>query len=586
LKSRPVLAATAAATALALCTYSATASAAGSTAARPAAGSASSLLSLLQVTAAGHTVSVGDVLLSSDTLTGAPLSRIDLTPLVADGTPYGRQSVTPASPPATVPSQSSPGALAGIVSLASPVFSAAATAAPAATAGASSLGALTVLGLPVALDGSLSLGSAVSSTTGALASKTLVVKDLALPSVADLLAALGLDLTKLPVATLEALVQQLDLVTGAISTAEAAATSALGQIATATTAVTTATTGLTQATQGLAAPTAALQALLDQLPAASLLGLPAGSDTVAGFQALSPLQQSVLAALVPGIDAALTSLTDAQALVTTATAAVAAAEAALSSLTAQLQALLAPLVSLLTGALDSTPLLSIDSLALTSKAAASSDQPGGQQAEVLGGTLTGLHVLGQDVLDTALGTSSLNLADLVGGTATQVTGAINGLTGTLSSVLSTVPGLPALKVPAPQISLLTKSSSTSVSGGFGRAVTNVTGLKIALPSISLPAAVALPGASALPGLSLVNGLLTSAPLSLSLGTLSDQAAFRPAVIASAPTTPVVQVPTTPTTPVTTPTSPELPHTGLPAGLAGLALLSLVGALALRRRSQV
>jgi hypothetical protein len=578
-KTRPVLSATAAATALALCAYSATAAAAGAVAARPAAGSAGSLLSLLQVTAAGHTLSMGDLLLSSDTLTGKPLSRIDLTPLVADGTSYGKQSVTPASPAATVPSQSSPGALAGIVSLASPVFSAAATSAPAATAGATSLGTLKVLGLPIALDGSLTLGSAVSSTTGALGSKSLVVKNLALPSIADLLAALGLDLTKLPVATLDSLVKQLDLVTGAISTAEAAATSALGQLATATTAVTAATSGLAQANQALAAPTAALQALLDQLPAASLLGLPAGSGTVAGFQALLPAQQAVLAALVPGTGAGLTNLTSAQALVTTATAALTAAQDALSSLTAQLQALLAPLVSLLTGVLDRTPLLSIDSLSLTSKAAASSDKPGGQRAEVLGGTLTGLHVLGQDVLSSALGTSSLNLLNLVGGTATQVTGAINGLTGTLSSVLSTVPGLPTLKIPAPQISLLTKSSSTSISGGFGRATTNVTGLKIVLPSISLPAAVALPGASSLPGLSLVNGLLKSAPLSLGLGTLSDQAAFRPAVLGSTPTTPVVNVPTTPA-------APELPHTGLPAGLAALALLSLGGALVLRRRSQV
>ncbi|MCU1621909.1 MAG: hypothetical protein JWL79_754 [Frankiales bacterium] len=573
MRTRPVLATTAAVAAIGLCIASSSASAATAT---PAKGKATSVLSLLQVTAAGHALRVGDLTLSSDTLTGKALSSISVTPVVADGTAIGQQSITPANSPLTSPSASSPGALAGLLSVTSPVFGAAATTLPSAQAGAASLGSLKVLGLTVPLNGTLDLSSAVNKTTGAVSSKQVVISGLALPSIADLLAALGLDLTKLPVATLNTLVTQLGLVTSAISTAQAAASSALAQVTAATATLATATGTLTSATSNLTSATTTLQGLLSQIPAANLIGLPAGSNTVAGFLTLPTATQTLLAATVPGTAAAVTAVTTAQGLVTTATAAVATAQAALTSLTAALQAALAPLLALLTGVLDSTPLLSIDKLSISSKALASSNKAGGQQAQVLGGTLTGLHVLGTDVLDSVLGTSSINLVDLVGSTATQLTSTINGLTGTLSSVLSSVPGLPTLKIPAPQITLLTKTAVTSISGGFGRASTSVTGLKIALPAITLPSAIALPGAAALPGLSLLNGLLTSSPITMSLATLSDQAAFAPAVVAA---------PTTPTTPTTGPTTPTLPTTGLPAGLAVLALLSIGGALVVRRRLQ-
>ena len=85
-------------------------------------------------------------------------------------------------------------------------------------------------------------------------------------------------------------------------------------------------------------------------------------------------------------------------------------------------------------------------------------------------------MLGIDVLDAVLGSSTVDLTDLVGAQAAAVTGAIGDITGTLSDILSNVPGFPALDIPAPVVGLLTKSTSTSVEGGFGKALASVSGL--------------------------------------------------------------------------------------------------------------
>ena len=589
---RPLVASTAAVSALLLCAAAGTAAAGTTTVTKPAAGAASSALSLLTASAGGHVVRVGDLTLLSDTLGGSPLAKVVVTPLTADGTAYGQQVVTPDSSPTDIPALSSPAALAGILSLNSPAFTTSASKAPSAHAGAASLGTLSLLGIPVPVAGSVDLGSAVSSTTGALGSKTVTVQNLALPSIAQILAALGLDLSKLPVTTLDQLVTQLGLVTPVVSAAQAAVSTALAQVAAAQAAVTSATSALTAATQGqsaaqaaLAGAAPALQAVINQVPA---LSLPAGAGSVAGFTALPAALQSSLAGLVPGgtaalsaYDAAQTALTAAQGVVTTAQGVLATAQAALAGLIATLQSTLAPLQALLTTVLGTTPLVSLDALSVTSRAVVTSNKAGGQEAQVLGGSLTGLHVLGTDVLKNVLGSSSVNLVDLVGSTAGAVTSTISGLTSTLSTVLSTVPGLPALSIPAPKIDLLTKTSSTSISTGFGRAATAVQGLKITLPAVTLPTSVTLPGAASLPALSgvtQVTGLLSSAPVSLGLLTLSDQAAFRPAVLAATPTTPVPPTTPTPTTP-----GVGLPNTGLPGGLAVVSLVLLGAALVLRRR---
>ncbi len=300
----------------------------------------------------------------------------------------------------------------------------------------------------------------------------------------------------------------------------------------------------------------------------------------------------------------------AAAAVTALKSAVAALQAALDALQKTLDALLAALKGLLTGVqaqldallgavtavLDGTPLVSIDSISVQTLARSTSASKGGQEASIVGGELTGLHVLGTDVLSNVLGTTKVDVLSLTGSTLSKVTSAINGLTGTLSSVLSTVPGFPALSVPAPQITLLGKSTSTDVVNGFGVARNSVKALSITLPAITLPLGLALPNAAALPalsGLPAAGGVaaaavgdvtqLVSKPITLSLLGLSEQSAFRPAVVAA----PTAGTPTSGG--AGTPTSggvgaPSLPTTGLPAGLAILAILLIGTALTLRRRS--
>ena len=586
--TRPLLASTAAATAL-LLGAAAGSPALASTAAAPAKGAAGSALSLLQVTAGGHQLALGGLTMTSDTVSGIPLASITLSPVTADGTTYGQQVITPSNSPLTVPAATTPSALVSFASLTSPSFVTTATTAPATHVGSTSLGSLSLLGIAVPLTGSVDVGSSVSATEGALASKSVTLKNLSLPSISAILGALGLDLGALPVGTLPSLVEQLGIATTAVNTAQAAVDTAQAQVDAATTAASDAVTALATATgvqttaqTALTDATTALQALLDQVVGAILVAFP-GANTILGYAALSQTDKDALEVLLPGTAAAFTAYTAAQTALAAADAAVAAAQAvvdtaqaALTALVATLSGLVATLESLASAVLDGTPLVSLDSLSVSSRALVITAKAGGQYAQVLGGTITGLKVLGTDVLQSALGSSSLDVVDLVGTAADDVTSTINGLTGTLSSVLSSVPGLPTLSIPAPQVKLLTRSTSTSISGGYGHALSSVQGLQITLPSITLPSSVALPGAASLPafaGITQTGTDLTSGPVSLGALTLSDNAAFRPAVLASAPTTPI-----TPTTP-----GAGLAPTGLPVGVAVLSLVLLGGALVLRRR---
>lgn len=533
---------------VALCTAPGVASASTSTS-TPARGTASSALSLLAVQAGGHTVSVGGVQMTSDTLTGSPLAKVVVTPVTADGQAYGTQTITPASSPVSVGSQTSPSALGSIVSLASPALSAAATNAPSTHAGTTSLGSLSVLGIPVPLNGSLDLGSAVSGTAGAVSQKTVQVTGLALPSIADLLGALGLDLSKLPVSTLTDLVGQLGLVTTAVDTAQQALTDAAADLQSKKNALVASNAALQQASDALAAVVATVDTTtyptVTDLTSYLALGdkVPVNTDT-------------------PNLTSAYNTYTNAQ-------SAVAAANALVNTAQGLVDTATTTLVGLVQGVLDGTPLVSLDSLKVISSASVSSAKAGGQHASITGGQVTGLKVLGTDVLDAALGSSTVDLTSLTGPAVSQVNGVLTTLTGTLSDVLSNVPGLPALKVPAPTVTLLGKSTSTGIVDGYGKALASLTGLRISIPGITVPSLAAVPGAASLPGISAVTGGLASAPLQLDLVNLSEQAAFAPAV-------------TTVGSPSVTPT--DLPHTGLPLGVAVLAVVATGGALVLRRRA--
>jgi hypothetical protein len=180
--------------------------------------------------------------------------------------------------------------------------------------------------------------------------------------------------------------------------------------------------------------------------------------------------------------------------------------------------------------------------------------------------------------------------------------------------------LPALSVPAPQIDLLSTTSSTGIAGGFGNARTTVNALSITLPGITIPAAVQLPASVGALSVKAVGDVLTK-PLVIAVGTMQDTASFRPGVqtgntgvvppagggsLTGAPgsnptgSNPTGSGPTGsgPTssgpegsgpdgsTPNGTPTAGgPLPRTGLPAGAGLLALGFCAAGLLLTRRTR-
>ncbi|MCW2679285.1 MAG: hypothetical protein JWM62_686 [Frankiales bacterium] len=623
----------------------------------PAKGVASSTVTLLGVAAGGHTVSAGTLELLSDMLGAESVAKILLTPLTTDGTAHGQQTVTPDRSPVSAPVLSTSAlapALNGLIGVTSPVLNASSSnddGEPSTSAGATSLGGLNVLGLPVALNGTLDVASAVSRVDGAVGNQQLLVEDVALPSVADLLAALGLDLKALPIDVLNELLSELGLVNTVVTTANKALTDATAGIQTqvdaAQAAVDSAAAQLAAETAKLAPATAALAPLETTLLEKNAALAAANTASASAAAAVTKAQQDVAAAtaevnrltllgplgaaLLPAAQALLTTvnttLASATSTATTAAAAVTSAQSAaqlakaavdaargvvatiqtainglqatldaavnaLKSLLTNVQPLIDQLLGAITAVLDGTPLVSFESLELLTAATASSNKEGGQSAKVVGGELVGLNVLGTDVLDDVLGTSSVDLLDLTGSTLAQVNGLIAELTGTLSSVLSTVPQFPTLSIPAPQVGLLTKSSSTSITDGFGVANTAIKGLSITLPSVSIPTALALPGAAQLPalaGITQVAGLLTSAPVKMDMATMTSNSRFAPAVTA-APTTPGTGTPGTGTPGTDTPgtgtpgvAAPQLPRTGASQALAVLGVALMAAAVVARRR---
>lgn len=751
MRARPVLAVS---TSLALLGSGSALGAVGDAQDGPAAGAASSTLTLLDVGIGGTSLSVLQLALRSDTLSGSPATAAVVTPLTVGEKAYGQQSLSSRSAmlPAVDSARLAPAAVSALAAARSPLVDVA-VAGGSSRLSADSLGSLSVLGMPLRVDGQVSLSSSVDSA-GAGGTKTLVVSDLALPSLADMLAALGLDLRTLPTGSLTAVLDRLDLDSVLTASVEAALEQALApvqpQLAPAQAAVVQLTEqavdALVQVETSRAALAAAATALNDATAAVegatgfarrgNLVGLDAGTASLPLLPALEPVLQPatdpvapvtgtlepvtqpvtgtlepvtqpvaelvqdqvapVLEAPTGAVDAVLDTVTTApvvepvvdalpalpevlplptlpveipaglQPVADAYTAAKAAYDAALQQVrdtqaaldavnalltdaVAKVQALLAPyqaqvdaVVDAAVGVLDATPLVSVDRLEVTTRSAVTSAATGGQVAEVVGGEVQGLRVLGTDVLQTTVGSSQVELLDLAGPVQARIDSAISDLTGALSGSLSQVPGLPTLQVPAPKVDLLARATSTDVVDGFGVAGSALRAVSVSWPSLEVPAAAALPSAGTLPGVAgaatlpaLRRGsLLTTAgdvlsqPLTLSLATLEERARFRPARLslqpgtgapitgapvtgaprtgapsAGAPTTgtPTTGTPTsgtpttatpatgTPTTgapqqaPPTVATGQQLPRTGTGADASVLALLLLAAGLGLQRR---
>ncbi len=680
----------------------------------PSVGSATSTLTLLDLALGGENLRVLELALGSDS---TPATSFVVTPLTARGTAYGRQALTSRSAALPVVDTRSlaPAALSALAAVRTPVIDVISDGGT-SSASASSLGDISVLGLPLTVNGTVRIGSTVDGAR-AMGEKTLVITDLALPSIADLLAARGLDLTALPVDSLVDLLDGLDLtstsITDLVAVLEAAlapvqaqvsaaealvagaddtVSAAAQELTDAQTALAAATSTLNDATRALTSPTAGLRTRgqLLGLPLPSTSPLPIVEDVVEVLPSLTPVPslsplpvESALPLLVPvpslspvpvvedvldavtdpvtevvdplvpvaeellvapvlgalppelaplvevytaaktAYDAVLADVTDAQAVLDAALQLLEDARTALEALLAPYTAQIDAVVDAAVGVLDATPLVSLDRLEVTTRSTVTSAADGGQTAEVIGGQVAGLRVLGTDVLDTVLGSTQLDLPDLTSSVQTRLTTAITGLTGTLSSVLSQVPGLPGLSVPAPTVALLSMATVTDVVDGYGVAGSALRALDVTWPGLAVPAAAALPGAATLPGvtgLPVLGGSLRvpsagevlSLPLSLGIGTLEERARFRPGTQSLQPgsaagtdgsgdgsvppgSTPAGLTPGDPTgsssvPPGTTTSNPrstpvgltQLPRTGL--GSTPLIALVLVGAaLGLHRR---
>ena len=545
-------------------------------AAVPAAGTATSTATLATLTAVGKKIDLATITATADSVNGL-LAKVSVAPLqVDDADVVPAVTVEPDSSPVTVPGVSTPAALAPALAVTSPSLQLnAASGTAGQTSGLSTpdgLGSLSVLGLDLSIDGTLSVGSLVNATK-ADSGKTLEISDVALPSVADILAALGLDLQKLPIGTLQDLVTELDLALDAaqqalftaLNDAQTVIAAAPDEIATLTASLpglqAAATAAQTEATNAVAAFTTALGADA----AASLLFTDRAAFNAAPDAVTAPF--AALVALADEANDANAAATAAAAAVTTANETIDDLEAALAAATAELAGLVDQVTDMVAAVLSDTPLVSLGSATVGTLARVDTTKT----AQVVG-EVTGLEVLGTDVIDLATGSSTLDLAQTASDLLGQVNSEISGVLGTLSSVLEGVAGI---TFPAPTVSVLEKTTSTGVDGAFGIADATVSVLDITIPAIQLPENVVLDTVlNALPAdlaenLSLVDDVLSATGFGLNVGTLTEAARFRPSAL----------------TPVTNPPAPNpgsLPATGAPIGLAILAAAGVAGAAILRR----
>ncbi|HEU0129497.1 MAG TPA: hypothetical protein VFQ85_00720 [Mycobacteriales bacterium] len=502
----------------------------------------------------GHTVSIASLAATAQTLTSAA-PAVSFVPITLDGAKTGAVTVTPANSPQTVGGIATSALPLNVLYAKSPAATLTATKAPAGPAAtvAASLGEAKILNLPIALNGSVNVGSMTSSAQSQ-AGKTLKITNVSLPSIADILAGLGIDIAKLPVETLNALVEQLPVML--TSTGLAAFNLASGAVDDAQAAVTDAQADVASATTDLADATAALDTLLAPL-----------TLDHTDWDALDGPAKDTLIAANGGVNGALANAATAY---DAAQAAMTAAQKAYTDAVAALPAAISALVDAVTAILDGTPLVSVGAAEVGTKALV-----GSAKTAAVTGYVSGVKVLGEDVLNSVTGSSKLDVAKLVGDTANQVNATIAATTATLSEILSSATGATGLSVPAPSVQLMSKSTSTGTDGAFGTANAAVTALKISLGSATVPDAFALTGAAGMPGIIPTSTGFKTAALGVQVGTLAESARFRPGTV------------TTPGSTTNQPGStPTMPSTGVPAGLGVLAGIGTGLALGARRRMRL
>lgn len=507
----------------------------------------------------GASIALGTLAATAETVNGTAPS-ITFVPATVNGQKIGAVTVTPANSPQSVAGIATPALPLNIASATSPAatLTAVKTAAGPASKVTANLGSVTVLGMPISLNGGLNAGS-VTDAKHAEAGKVLKISNVTLPSLADLLAALGIDIKKLPVDTLLALVNDLpmaidDAVSDALGTQSAAIDTIQGQIAKQN-ALADATTALDAA---LAAVDPALLTTLAPQLAAAGVSAPLDSadwDTIGAATGGSAIQTALRAD--GDVDTAATAYEAAKS--------AASGLPALDTLTSQLAAAINTLANIVGGVLNATPLAKIGAAEVGIKAAV-----GSAKTAKVTGYVSGVQVLGEDVLLAVTKNTKVDAAALVGGLADKVNNEIASITQTLSDSLSALKGATGLNVPAPSIEILTRSTKTGTAGAFGTADAMVSTLSVTVPSVTVPDAFALAGASSLPAVGATSTGIKTAPLSFKVGTLVEAAKFRPASSATPGK-------------VTNPNDPDLASTGAPAGLGIVALIGLTAAVVIRRR---
>jgi len=525
----------------------------------PSHGSASSALSILRLTLNGQTVTAGRISAVAGNSRSPHTARLVLTPLDSTATgPVGQQEVTPSSPttvPGTPKSITLPG---GFGSVTGPTFVAQAkdaTSGVLATARLSAIGSVNLTAVPLSVDlNAASLqdtAQVVSSHASAV--KSVSVGNLALPSLADLFAALGVDLPALlDQLTQGKLTQLAGLVTDttsgavkaandAVDTAQAALTSAgetnvADTVADAQAELTAADAQLTQDNSAFdsawsaaysAAQTAGTNGAIDTALTSAGFTNPPSADQ---FNTLTAAEKTAIQTVLDAID---TTLYPAM---VTASDAVAADENIVALVNDLINAL-QQLVTSVVGAIDGNnePLAAVKGISVTTKAMAARTPS----------AAASVHVASIDVLGQAKQLST-------------VSAALAQVGATLASVLDSVPGV---KFTPPSISAGTPSKSTSTKGRTRYATASIRALTLHLPTITLPAALGVGGV-----------VPTKVSGTLVLGEVVERAQWTPSL--------------THTTTTTTPgagNGPALSETGGRVLLPTVASLLIVAAALVRRR---